>query len=113
MLTNEFRRMSLRLLLAAPGSSLGYGCSGKIATEAAGADRRTGRVARRPPVGDRQRHDARGNVDAGGVTAKPTTFTPALAGPTCRKVKDLLVGMPCTTRTSTRSRRWARRACSS
>ena len=35
------------------------------------------------------------NVDAGGVTVKPTTFTPALAAPTCRKIKDLLVGMPC------------------
>ncbi|HXT98376.1 MAG TPA: hypothetical protein VN853_18915, partial [Polyangia bacterium] len=40
--------------------------------------------------------DAGSNADAGGVTVKPTTFTPALAGPTCRKIKDLLVGMPCT-----------------
>src|SRR6185312_12076522 len=40
--------------------------------------------------------DAGSNADAGGVNVKPTTFTPALAGPTCRKIKDLLVGMPCT-----------------
>jgi hypothetical protein len=39
--------------------------------------------------------DAGSNADAGGVTVKPTTFTPALAAPTCRKIKDLLVGMPC------------------
>ena len=39
--------------------------------------------------------DAGSNADAGGVTVQPTTFTPALAGPTCRKIKDLLVGMPC------------------
>ncbi len=36
------------------------------------------------------------NVDPGNVTVPPTTFTPALAAPTCRKVKDLLVGLPCT-----------------
>jgi hypothetical protein len=40
--------------------------------------------------------DAGNNADAGGVTVPPTTFTPALAAPTCRKIKDLLVGMPCT-----------------
>ncbi|HLK89915.1 MAG TPA: hypothetical protein VKZ18_08475 [Polyangia bacterium] len=39
--------------------------------------------------------DAGSNADAGGVTVKPTTFTPALAAPTCRKIKDLLVGLPC------------------
>ncbi|HEX3903827.1 MAG TPA: hypothetical protein VH853_13385 [Polyangia bacterium] len=39
--------------------------------------------------------DAGSSADAGGVTVKPTTFTPALAAPTCRKIKDLLVGMPC------------------
>ena len=39
--------------------------------------------------------DAGSNADAGGVTVTPTTFTPALAAPTCRKIKDLLVGMPC------------------
>src|SRR5262249_9530989 len=39
--------------------------------------------------------DAGSNADAGGVTVKPTTFTPALAAPTCRKIKDLLAGMPC------------------
>ena len=90
MLTNNFQRMSLPLLLVA---SLGYGCSGKIAgggpsgggsTNGSGGSTSTGSGG------------SSSNVDAGGVTVKPTTFTPALAGPTCRKVKDLLVGMPCT-----------------
>jgi hypothetical protein len=40
--------------------------------------------------------DAGSNADAGGVTVTPTTFAAALAAPTCRKIKDLLVGMPCT-----------------
>ena len=91
MLTNEFRRMSLALLLAA---SLGYGCSGKIAGGAApggGSHERVGCRSRR-----RLGSGGGSNVDAGGVTVMPTTFTPALAGPTCRKIKDLLVGMPCT-----------------
>ena len=91
MLTNEFRRMSLALLLVA---SLGYGCSGKIAgggpsgggsTNGSGGSTTTGSGG-----------SGNSNVDAGGVTVKPTTFLPALAGPTCRKIKDLLVGMPCT-----------------
>ena len=89
MLTNEFRRMSLAVLLVA---SLGYGCSGKIAgggSSGTGATTGSGGSTSTGSGGN-------GNVDAGGVTVKPTTFTPALAGPTCRKIKDLLVGMPCT-----------------
>ena len=96
MLTNEFRRMSLAVLLVA---SLGYGCSGKIAgggssggasTTGSGGSTSTGSGGSTSTGSG-----GNGNVDAGGVTVKPTTFTPALAGPTCRKIKDLLVGMPC------------------
>ena len=90
MLTNEFRRMSLALLLVA---SLGYGCSGKIAgggSSGGGSTNGSGGSSSTTGSGG-----GNGNVDAGGVTVKPTTFTPALAGPTCRKIKDLLVGMPC------------------
>ena len=89
MLTNEFRRMSLALLLVA---SLGYGCSGKIAGGGSSGGGSTNGSGGSTTTGS----GGNGNVDAGGVTVKPTTFTPALAGPTCRKVKDLLVGMPCT-----------------
>src|SRR5579863_2243916 len=89
MLTNEFRRMSLALLLVA---SLGYGCSGKIAGGGSSGGGSTNGSGGSTTTGS----GGNGNVDAGGVTVKPTTFTPALAGPTCRKIKDLLVGMPCT-----------------
>jgi hypothetical protein len=36
------------------------------------------------------------NVDPGKVTVPPAPFMAAVAGPTCRKIKDLLVGLPCT-----------------
>jgi hypothetical protein len=36
------------------------------------------------------------NVDPGKVTVPPATFVAAVAGPTCRKLKDLIIGMPCT-----------------
>ena len=88
MLTNEFRRMSLALLLVA---SLGYGCSGKIAGGSSGGGSTNGSGGSTSTGSG----GSNGNVDAGGVTVKPTTFAPALAGPTCRKIKDLLVGMPC------------------
>jgi hypothetical protein len=88
MLTNEFRRMSVALLLVA---FLGFGCSGKIATGSSGGGSTNGSGGSTTTGSG-----GNGNVDAGGVTVKPTTFTPALAGPSCRKIKDLLVGMPCT-----------------
>ena len=94
MLTNEFRRMSLSLLLVA---SLGYGCQGQI-----GGGKSSSGSGGSSPSGSGGSTGSGGtlggggnNVDAGGVTVKPTTFTPALAAPTCRKIKDLLVGMPC------------------
>ena len=90
MLTNEFRRMSLALLLVA---SLGYGCSGKIAGGSSGGGSTNGSGGSTTTGSG---GSGNSNVDAGGVTVKPTTFLPALAGPTCRKIKDLLVGMPCT-----------------
>ncbi|HXJ19645.1 MAG TPA: hypothetical protein VMT03_05375 [Polyangia bacterium] len=37
-----------------------------------------------------------GSVDPGKVTVPPAPFMPAVAAPTCRKIKDLLVGLPCT-----------------
>ncbi len=89
MLTNEFRRMSLAFLLVA---SLGYGCSGKIAGGGSNGGGSTNGSGGSTSTGS---GGSNGNVDAGGVTVKPTTFAPALAGPTCRKIKDLLVGMPC------------------
>ena len=93
MLTNEFRRMSFALLLAA---ALGYGCSGKISGGSSGGGSTNGSGGSSSGSGGSGTTGGGGsNVDAGGVTAMPTTFTPALAGPTCRKVKDLLVGMPC------------------
>jgi hypothetical protein len=90
MLTNHFRRMSLALLLI---TSFGYGCGAKISQSGStggstGSGGSNGSGGSLGSGGD-------GNVDAGGVTVKPTTFAPALAGPTCRKIKDLLVGMPC------------------
>jgi hypothetical protein len=90
MSTNEFRRMSLALLLVAP---LGYGCKGNI-----GGGSSSGSGGSSSGSGGSSTTGSGGgsNVDAGGVTVKPTTFTPALAAPTCRKIKDLLVGMPCT-----------------
>ncbi|HVV50478.1 MAG TPA: hypothetical protein VHO06_12510 [Polyangia bacterium] len=91
--------MSLSLLLVA---SLGLGCQGKIggqsgsgsggSSSGSGSGGTTGSTGNGGTIGG----GGNGNVDAGGVTVKPTTFTPALAGPTCRKIKDLLVGMPCT-----------------
>ena len=89
MLTNEFRRMGLACLLVA---SLGYGCSGKIAGGGSSGGGSTNGSGGSTSTGS---GGSNGNVDAGGVTVKPTTFAPALAGPTCRKIKDLLVGMPC------------------
>jgi hypothetical protein len=93
MLTNEFRRMSLSLLLVA---SLGYGCQGQIGGKSSSGSGGSS------PSGSGGSNGSGGtlggggsNVDAGGVTVKPTTFTPALAAPTCRKIKGLLVGMPC------------------
>jgi len=89
MLTNEFRRMSLALLLVA---SVGYGCSGKIAGGSSGGGSTNGSGGSKTTGSG---GSGNSNVDAGGVTVMPTTFSPALAGPTCRKIKDLLVGMPC------------------
>ena len=89
MSTNEFRRMSWALLLVA---SLGYGCGGKIAGGASGGGATNGSGGSKTTGSG---GSGNSNVDAGGVTAMPTTFAPALAGPTCRKIKDLLVGMPC------------------
>jgi hypothetical protein len=85
MLTNELRRMGLALLLVA---SLGYGCSGKIGSQSGGS----GSGGTKGGTGS---GGGSGSGDPGGVTATPTPFTPALAGPTCRKIKNLLVGMPC------------------
>jgi hypothetical protein len=95
MLTNEFRRMSLALLLVA---SLGYGCKGQISSGSSGGGSTTGSGGSTTTGSGGSIVSGGGgsNVDAGGVTVQPTTFTPALAGPTCRKIKDLLVGMPCT-----------------
>ena len=92
MLTNEFRRMSLSLLLVA---SLGYGCQGQIGGKSSGSGGSSSGSGGSTGSGGSIGSGGNGNVDAGGVTVKPTTFTPALAAPTCRKVKDLLVGMPC------------------
>jgi hypothetical protein len=97
MLTNAYRRMSLSLLLVA---SLGYGCQGKIGggTSNGSGGSSSGNGSGGSSSGNGSGGSLGGggsNVDAGGVTVKPTTFTPALAGPTCRKIKDLLVGMPC------------------
>jgi len=91
MSTNDFRPMSgaplrVALLLVA---FVGYGCSGKIATGSSGGGSTNG-------SGGSTTGGSGGSGNAGGVTVKPTTFTAALAGPTCRKIKDLLVGMPCT-----------------
>jgi hypothetical protein len=95
MSTIEYRRMSAALLLVA---SLGYGCNGKIGSGSSGSGSTTGSGGSTTTGsgGSTTTGSGGGNVDAGGVTVKPTTFTPALAGPTCRKIKDLLVGMPCT-----------------
>ena len=104
MLTNAFRRMSLALpLLASLGlaslglASLGLGCHGQIGTASSGSGGSNGNGS-----GGSSNNGSGGtvggggnNVDAGGVTVKPTSFTPALASPTCRKIKDLVVGMPC------------------
>ncbi|HEX3902479.1 MAG TPA: hypothetical protein VH853_06490, partial [Polyangia bacterium] len=85
--------MSLSLLLVA---SLGYGCQGQIGGKSSSGSGGSS------PSGSGGSNGSGGtlggggsNVDAGGVTVKPTTFTPALAAPTCRKIKGLLVGMPC------------------
>src|SRR5580692_7445138 len=97
MLTNEFRRMSLALLLVA---SLGYGCKGSIGagspSGSGGSSTGSGGSSSTGSGGGTPTGGGGNNVDAGGVTVMPTTFTPALAAPTCRKIKDLLVGMPCT-----------------
>src|SRR5580698_854241 len=97
MLTNEFRRMSLALLLVA---SLGYGCKGSIGagspSGSGGSSTGSGGSSSTGSGGGTPTGGGGNNVDAGGVTVMPTTFTPALAAPTCRKFKDLLVGMPCT-----------------
>jgi hypothetical protein len=85
MLTNHFRRMSLALLLVA---SLGYGCGAKVSQSSSGGSSGSGNAN---GSGGSLGSGGNGNVDAGGVTVKPTTFGPALAGPTCRKIKDLLV----------------------
>jgi hypothetical protein len=46
--------------------------------------------------GDTMANGTGGNVDPGKVTVPPAPFMPAVAAPTCRKIKDLLVGLPCT-----------------
>jgi len=94
MLTIDFRRMSLALLLV---GSLGAGaCKGQIGagtgspgtgnsnggTGTGGAGAITGGG---PP-----------KVDPGNPTAPTTPIAAALAAPICRKVKDLLVGGACT-----------------
>jgi hypothetical protein len=98
MLINDFRRMSVAFLLVAIVLFVGYGCNGKISTGSTGSGSTNGTGGSSPTGsgGNGTGSGGDGNVDAGGVTVKPTTFTPALAGPTCRKIKDLLVGMPCT-----------------
>ena len=91
---NASRRMSLSLLLVA---SLGLACQGKIGsanTDGSGGSNNNGSGGSNNGSGG-MIGGGGNNVDAGGVTVKPTTFTPALAGPTCRKAKDLLVGLPC------------------
>src|SRR5580692_6238249 len=97
MLTNEFRRMSLALLLVA---SLGYGCKGSIGagspSGSGGSSTGSGGSSSTGSGGGTPTGGGGNNVDAGGVTVMPTTFTPALAAPTWRKIKDLLVGMPWT-----------------
>jgi hypothetical protein len=107
MSTKAFRRMSLVLpLLASLGlASLGLGCHGQIGTASTGSSGSNGSGSGGSNGNGSGGSNGNGsggtvggggnNVDAGGVTVKPTTFTPALAAPTCRKVKDLLVGMPC------------------
>jgi hypothetical protein len=97
MLTIEFRRMSLALLLV---GSLGAGaCNGKIgATSGTGSGSGSGGISGGNQGGSGATIVGGGgsNVDAGGVTGPTAPFAAALAGPTCRKIKDLIVGMPCT-----------------
>ncbi len=90
MLTNEIRRMGLAILLAA---SLGFGCSGKVGSGQSGSG--SGGTTGGTGSGG-SGNGTGGTGDPGGVTVTPTPFTPALAGPTCRKIKNLLVGLPCT-----------------
>jgi len=98
MLTIEFRRMSLALLLV---GSFGAGaCNGKIGASGTG----TGSGSSGNNGGGNQGGSGAtivgggggNNADAGGVTGPTAPFAAALAGPTCRKIKDLIVGMPCT-----------------
>jgi hypothetical protein len=94
MLTIEFRRMSLALLLV---GSLGAGaCKGQIGASASspgtggtpgsGGAGGTGAVTGGGPP----------NVDPGTPTAPTTPIAAVAAGPICRKVKDLLLGTACT-----------------
>jgi hypothetical protein len=97
MLTIEFRRMSLALLLV---GSLGAGaCNGKIgASTGTGSGSGSGGIngGNQGGTGATVVGGGGSNVDAGGVTGPTAPFAAALAGPTCRKIKDLIVGMPCT-----------------
>jgi hypothetical protein len=94
MLTIEFRRMSLALLLV---GSLGAGaCKGQIGgsqtpsgsgnSSGGGGSGGTGAITGGGPT----------MVDPGNPTATTTPIAAALATPICRKVKDLLVGSACT-----------------
>jgi hypothetical protein len=85
MSTNAFRRMRLALPLLAPLglASLGLGCHGQIGTAASGSGGSNGSGS----GGSSSNNGSGGTLGGGGSNVD--------AAPTCRKVKDLLVGMPC------------------
>ena len=91
MLTIEFRRMSLALLLV---GSLGAGaCKGQIgggvSPSGAGSASGGGGTGAGSGTGPT-------TVDPGNPTASTTPIAAAVAAPMCRKVKDLLSGTACT-----------------
>jgi hypothetical protein len=86
-----------RLLpLAVLGIAAVAGCSGKVGGQTTGGSGGSGSST--GSGGDNVVGGGTGgsNVDPGKVTVPPATFVAAVAGPTCRKIKDLLIGMPCT-----------------
>jgi hypothetical protein len=101
MLTMEFRRMSLALLLV---GALGAGaCKGQIGSGANGGGASNGSGSPGAAGNSGSNPNGTGAVNGGGpamvnpgpVTATAAPVAEALAGPICRKVKNLLLGGAC------------------
>jgi hypothetical protein len=86
MSKGKFRPLIVLLL-----GAMAAGCGGQISGNKSGS----GGSNSSGNGGSNSSGNGGSNVDPGSVTVPPATFTPALAAPTCRKVKDLLVGLPC------------------